>query len=59
MLQKMKKLSEMFPFLPENIETCKSADMIKKTEEGQKFQEMHFYSDLCTFLINKVNGCNC
>ena len=59
MLQEMKELNDLFPFLPDNIETCKSADMFKKTEDGRKFQEIHFRSTICTFQMEKVNGWNC
>ena len=40
-LQEMKEPNDLFPFLPENIETCKSTDIFKKTEKGRKFQEIY------------------
>ena len=33
MLQEMKELNDVFPFLPENNETFKSVDMLNKIEE--------------------------
>ena len=58
-LQEMKELLELFPFLPGNIETCKITGMFKKTEEGRKYQEMNFLSNMNALQTDKVNVCNC
>ena len=46
MLQEMKELSEIFAFLQENIDTFKSTNMLKKTEEVRKFKEIHFHGTM-------------
>ena len=33
--------------------------MFKKTEEGRKFQNSHFRSNVWTLKLQKVDGCNC
>ena len=33
--------------------------MLKKKEEGRKFQETHFHSTMRTLQMGKANGCNC
>ena len=55
MLQEIKELSELFAFLPENFETCKSNEILKKTEEGRKFQETCFRSAMCTLQIENIH----
>ena len=59
MLQKIKELSELFSFLLENIETFRSANILKKTEEERKSQEKNFHSTMCTFQMEKINSFNC
>ena len=58
MRQKMKDINDAFPFLPENNQTCNSADMLKNKEEELKFQETHFRSAMYTLQKEKINDYN-
>ena len=52
-LQETKELNDAFPYLPETIETWKSANIFKKTEEERKFQETRFRSAMHTLQMEK------
>ena len=54
----MKDINDAFPFLPENNQTCNSADMLKNKEEELKFQETHFRSAMYTLQKEKINDYN-
>ena len=52
----MMNLSTKFKCLPEKFEKCKSADVLKKSEEGREFQQLHYRSNMFSLQMEKVDG---
>ena len=47
-LQEIKVLNGLLSFLPDSIETHESANLLKKTEDGQNFQGKKLHSSVNT-----------
>ena len=55
-VQEMMNLSNKFKFLPENLENCKSINMLKKSEDGRAFQKSYYRSNMHSLQMEKVYG---
>ena len=55
----LKCLHERFPFVPDDLETCKSGEMFNKIEEVKSWKEKHLRTCAYDVQLDNSESCEC